>query len=118
MNTRVDRVLIEYTNVFANVLDKAYRIINEAPDQIIQHNISVQHIDSHIQVFHSAIKSTLARMDLQSSLLFVEYFNEELSKLKDPSLAPTIPVENRLAEVKILSETINQKVNQYEQPGA
>lgn len=112
MNTRVDRVLVEYVNAFSGLLEKAYKIINNGPDQIIQHNITVQHIDQHIAVFYEVIKKVLAQMDLESSMYFMELFNEEISKIQDPANRPIQPVDERLAEVKILNETINKRINE------
>jgi hypothetical protein len=103
--------LIEYVDKFSSLLEKANKIINQAPDQIVQHNISVQHIDQHTTVFYEAIKRCLAKMDLAQSMAFMEIFNEEMSKLKDPSNLPIRPVEERLAEVKVLNEAINQRIN-------
>lgn len=112
INTRIDRVLIEYVDKLGSLLEKAYKIVNNGPDQIVQHNITVQHIDQHTSIFYEAIKRVLSKMDLESSMYFMEIFNEEMSKLKDPNNRQIQPVEERLAEVKALNETINQKVNE------
>jgi hypothetical protein len=107
IDTRLERVFIEYVNAFTPLLEKAHKIINEAPDQIVQHNITVQHIDQTISVFYEAIRKTLEKMDLESSMLFMEIFNETLQKLQDPNTTPP----NRLAEVKALNSTINGVLN-------
>jgi hypothetical protein len=112
VNSRVDRVLIEYVDKLGSLIEKAHKVINNGPDQIVQHNITVQHIDQHISIFYEAIKRVLTKMDLESSMYFMELFNEEMNKLKDPNNRPIQPVEERLAEVKILNETINQKLNE------
>lgn len=111
INTKIDRVLIEYVDKFGMLLEKAYKIIHEGPDQVVQHNITVQHIDQHTAIFYEAIKRVLAKLDLESSMYFMEIFNEEMGKLKDPNNKTIQPVEERLAEVKILNKTINEKVN-------
>lgn len=112
INSRVDRVLIEYVDKLGALLEKAYKIALGGPDQIVQHNITVQHIDQHTSIFYEAIKRVLSKMDLESSMYFMEIFNEEMSKLKDPNNRQIQPVEERLAEVKVLNETINKKVNE------
>lgn len=94
------------------LLEKAYKIINNGPDQIIQHNVTVQHIDQYVNVFYEALKKTMEKMDLESSMYFMEQFNEELSKIQDPANKPIQPVEERLAEVKVLNEAINKKINE------
>lgn len=111
INTRIDRLLREYADTLANLLEKAYKIINNGPDQIIQHNVTVQHLDQHTNIFYEAIKKTLERMDLESSMFFMEQFTDNLKKLKDMNNQSIPPVEERLAQVQILNETINSKIN-------
>jgi len=107
INFKLDRTLIQYVEVFSPLLEKANKIINEAPDQVVQHNITVQHIDQHIGVFYEAIRQTLAQMDMESSMVFMELFNEKLNALKDPSLSPA----NRSSDIKALNSVISAKLN-------
>jgi hypothetical protein len=112
INTKVDRLLIDYAEVFGNLLEKCYKF-NEAPaDQIIQHNVTLQVVDQHISVFYDVIKEILAQVDLETSMYFMEVFHEKMSKLKAP--VPDAPpnVDMQLAEAKLLSETINKKINE------
>jgi hypothetical protein len=111
INTKVERVMIEYADVFKGVLELCYKILNEGPDQVIQHNITVQHIDQHITFFYEAIKKVLSQIDHESSMYFMELFNEEIAKAQDPALRTIQPVEERLAQVKVINETINEKIN-------
>lgn len=106
INTKLDRVLQGYIEIFTPLLEKANKIINEAPDQVVQHNITVQHIDQHIAIFYEAIRQTLAQMDMPSSMLFMELFNEKLNALKDPTLSPP----DRMNEVKALNGVINARL--------
>jgi hypothetical protein len=103
INTKIDYVLIQYVNAISPLLEKANKIINEAPDQIIQHNVSVQHIDQTVGVFYEAIRETLSEMNLEFSMIFMESFSEKLKRIQDPSTTPA----NRLQEVKALNTTIN-----------
>jgi hypothetical protein len=69
-------------------------------------------VDQHISVFHDVIKEILSQMDLETSLYFMEVFNEKMSKLKPPKEEGVLNPEIRLAEVKLLNETINKKINE------
>lgn len=113
INTKMDRLLIDYAEVFGTLLEKCYKF-NEVPiaDQVIQHNVTLQVVDQHISVFHDVIKEVLSQMDLETSMYFMEVFNDKMSKLKAPisDAAPT--QEMKMAEVKLLNETINQKINE------
>jgi len=111
INTRIDRMLKEYAELFGTLLEKYYKFTEGNTDLTIQHNVTLQAVDQHILVFHDAIRDVLSQMDLESSMLFMELFHEKMTKLK--SLAPeSIPnTDIRLAEVKLLNETINKKLN-------
>ncbi len=113
INTRVDRLLIEYAEVLGNLLEKSYKF-TEAPaaNQVINNNITLQVVDQHITVFHDVIRDVLSQMDLESSLFFMEVFNDKMSKLKSPDKEIGVPSDIRLAEVKLLNETINKKINE------
>lgn len=111
INTKVDRLLIDYAEVFGGILEKYYKFTEAPADQIIQHNVTLQVVDQHISVFHDVIKEVLSQMDLETSLYFMEVFNEKMSKLKAPTPDTQPTQEMKLAEVKLLNETINKKIN-------
>lgn len=111
INTRIDRVFMDYCERLESVLDKIHKF-NEAPgNTTIQHNMTIQFVDQHISVFHDVIKKVLSQMDLEASLLFMEIFNEEFSKLKMPTEGDRPTAEMKLAEAKLLNEEIDQKLN-------
>ncbi len=113
INTRVDRLLIDYTEVLGNILEKYYKFTEEPAGQMIQNNnITLQVVDQHISVFHDVIKEVLSQMDLETSLYFMEVFNQKMAKLKAPSDKEVVSSDIRLAEAKLLNETINKKINE------
>lgn len=99
-----DYALIKYFEVLLNAVDKFDRIHNNAPDQIIQHNVNIQMVDKTKAVFVEAVRKTLAHMDAESSILFVENISEALRTLEEPQseLIPT--PESRMKEARMLSE--------------
>lgn len=111
INTKIDRVLIDYTEVLGNILEKYYKFTENPADTVIQHNVTLQVVDQHISVFHDVIKEVLSQMDLESSQYFMEVFNQKMSKLKMPEKDAPNP-DAQLAEVKLLNETINKKLNE------
>jgi hypothetical protein len=104
-------LLIEYAEVLGNILEKYYKFTENPADQVIQHNMTIQVVDQHISVFHDVIKEVLAQMDLETSMYFMEVFNDKMSKLKAPDKEAPPNIDMQLAEAKLLSETINKKVN-------
>jgi len=113
INTKIDRLFGEYADILGNLLDKYHKWKEKStPDQIIQHNVTLQVVDQHISVFHDVIKEVLSQMDLETSMYFLEVFNEKMSKLKAPTQDAGPTQDMKMAEAKLLNETINQKVNQ------
>lgn len=101
-NIKMDRTLIEWFNVLLNTCEKYDAILNGSPDQqITVNNINIQMVDKHINVVHNVIKQILSRLDYETSLLFIDLFNEEMKKINGTEI---IPVEERLNDVKVLSE--------------
>jgi hypothetical protein len=111
INTRVDRLLIEYADTLGNILEKYYKFTESPADQIVQHNVTLQVVDQHISVFHDVIKEVLSQMDLETSLYFMEVFNQKMEKLKAPE-KEFINTDMKLAEVKLLNETITKRINE------
>lgn len=113
INTKIDRVLIEYAEVLGGILEKYYKF-TEGPTeaQFVQNNMTIQFMDQHILVFQEAIRETLSELDLESSMLFMERLYDKLAKLKAPEQEVIPNTEVRLAEAKILNETINKKLNE------
>jgi hypothetical protein len=112
INTKIDRIFLEYAEVLGNILEKYYKFTEAPADQVVQHNVTLQVVDQHISVFHDVIKEVLSQMDLETSLYFMEVFNDKMAKLKPPSEKPNVPSEARLAEAKLLSENINKKLSE------
>lgn len=111
INTKVERLFIEYSEMFGNVLDKYYKWKESQANQMMSASISNQVVDRHISVFQDVIKELLSQIDIDSSLLFLELFNDRISKLKMPEQAPSTTTEMKIAETKLLNETINKKLN-------
>jgi len=112
INTKTERLWVELVETAGNILDKYYKWHESQSSTVIQHNVTLQVVDQHISVFHDVIKEVLSQMDLETSLYFLEVFNDKMAKLKmpDPSAAPT--TEMKLAEATLLNETINKKINE------
>lgn len=102
-NIKVDYTLIKWCEMLLSWAEKFDKIHNNAPDQIIQHNISVQHVEQNIAVFQEAIRETLAQLNPEVSLLFMEIFSKKMNDIKPAqTIMPTI--ESRAKEAKILKE--------------
>lgn len=75
---------INYLNSFFAMMEKYEKIINDRPDQIIQHNISLQAFDQRAFFIQEAIRETLAEMDQEKAMLFMDKLNVKLAALTPP----------------------------------
>ena len=100
-----DTVLIRWFDQLFNAVDKYDKIINQSPDQIIQHNVTIQAVEEHTAIFQDVIRETLTHFDPEVSFLFVELLTERLAKLKPPQ-EEKLTVDRRLAEATKLNEKI------------
>jgi deoxyadenosine/deoxycytidine kinase len=114
VNSRTERLWLEYFDRLGTMLEKWSKYVVGAPDQVIQHNFTVQHIDQHVQILQEAIRDALTEFDLETSLKFMDRLNISLQKLKDPGMSGAKPTPQgvKISEVKILSEEINRKLNE------
>jgi hypothetical protein len=110
-NIKMDRTLIEWFNTLTMLLEKYDTILNGNPEQVnIQNNINIQVVDDHINVVYNVIKEILSKLDYDTSLLFIEMFNEEMQKFKGGRAEAAISPEIRLAEVKNINESVIAKL--------
>jgi hypothetical protein len=98
-----DSVLIKYMNELINMAEKFDKLVNRAPDQIIQHNVTIQTVEAITVMFQDAIRETLAQVDPERSSLFMEIFSQKMAELKPPE---ELPQEERLKEAKVLQEKV------------
>jgi D-ribose pyranose/furanose isomerase RbsD len=106
---RSDRILIEWINTLIAAVDKLDRMVNNTPEMVINNNVNITYktIDDNINVVIEVIRDVLSKMDIETSLYFMELFNDKINKLKEGhKVIPTIPVESRLNEVRLLEEKI------------
>ena len=102
----------ELVETAGGILDKYYKWKESQATQVIHHNVTLQVVDQHISVFHDVIREVLSQMDLETSLYFMEVFNDKMAKLKMPEAGAAPTTEMKLAEAKLLNETINKKINE------
>ena len=111
INTRVDRLLIEYTKALGDALDKYYKFTTVQPDQVIQHNVNLQLNNQYITVIQEAVRETIANIDVDASMLFLDLVSEKMANLKLPTAENNVlSTDVRLAEAKLLSENIANKL--------
>ena len=110
-NLKPDYALIKYFETMMNYVDKFDKLVLRNPDQVIQHNVTVQVMDQYVAVMQDAIRETLAEIDPDSAFLFLEKFNTKLSGLQLPeSMQPVKPQtqEQRYISAEILHSKLEE----------
>lgn len=101
-----DYALDKFANTVLLTIDKCDKIINNKPDQVIQHNFTVQMVEDNVAALQNAVRSVLMKMDPEQSAIFLDLLNEEFKTLKDPSGYRPIHLDQKINEVKVLEEKI------------
>ena len=104
-----DYAIIKWIETMANVIEKYDKMVNNRPDQIIQHNVTVNVLDQYVASMQDAVRETLAEIDPEAAFMFIERFGEKVQGMDLPEELRSIPQEKRLEEVKILHEKVSKK---------
>lgn len=100
-----DHVFIKYMEQILNMLEKYDKMINNAPDKVIQHNVTIQTVNQYVSMFQDTIREVLLEMDPQLSMIFMEKLSNKLSNLELPEEIVISP-EQKMAEVSAISNAI------------
>ena len=108
---KADYGLLKYFEQMINYAQAYDKVILKSPDQVIQHNVTVQVMDQYVSVMQDSIRQTLAEMDSEAANLFMEKFNENLSKLQLPdNMQPVKPQtqEQRYRGAELLQSKLEE----------
>lgn len=117
-NMKGDYALIKWFELLLNSLEKCDKVVNERPDQVIQHNVQVTEMQT--AMFQDAIRETMAEVDPEIAFLFMDKLSAKMKTLQEPvppklsSLGGLAFQENRLKEAQILNTTINNNTEKEE----
>jgi hypothetical protein len=107
-NLKPDPTLIKWMELLLNTTEKYNKIVNQAPDSIVQHNVSVQVIEQHTAFLQDAIRETMAEVDPQMAYLFLDKLNYKMEKIREPQKEINLPFDKRLSEAKIIEAKIQK----------
>ncbi len=74
--------MVKYFDLLFQAIEKADKVINERPDQRIEHTYTVQMVEQHSVAFQEAIRDLLLELGPEQSARFMELLNERLTDLK------------------------------------
>lgn len=104
-NTKADYVLLKYFETLFLALEKFDKISN-GPEQVIHQNFTIQILEQHSATIVDTIRETLAEVDPDVSLLFMEKLSLNLGKLREVAAQASVNQDEQLAEAKLLLETV------------
>lgn len=112
INTRVDNLLINYAELFGNLLEKYYKFTETTEVAQVNNNITVQVFDKHMVVFYEIIREAIAELNLENSMKFMEIISSKLENVKMSEKDALAPAPIRLAEAQVLNEQIMQRLDE------
>ena len=107
-NFKPDYTLIKWLETLLNFTDRYQKIVNEAPDTVVQHNINIQLVEQHTIMLQDAIRETMAEIDSDMSFRFLEKLNSKMATLKSPE-AQILSQDQKMLEAQVISSKINDK---------
>jgi hypothetical protein len=100
--SKADYIIIQLLNAMSPYFEKYFKFVEEKPDQVVQHNISIEYADKRFGMLQEAIREALSELDLEVSLQFIPKLQEKLAKLQIKEGANNN--ELTLADTKELNE--------------
>lgn len=102
--TKGDYALIKYLETLLRTVEQYDKIVNNRPDQIIQHNVTVQMMGQYTTTFQDVIRRVLEKMDPEMACWFMDEMNKEMALLQP---AEELSQDKRLKEAKLLATKVN-----------
>jgi hypothetical protein len=107
-NWKPDYVMISWMQTILEMI-KEIRKVEGAPDQVVQHNVTIQTIDEQSALIQEALRQTLAEIDMETSLLLMDKISENLTKLKS-SREQTLANERTFNKITENIDKLNTKI--------
>jgi hypothetical protein len=98
-----DRTLLNYINTMFEIADKLEKIRLSAPETIMQQNVTMQAVEEYMAIYQEAIRETLAEIDPDTAMLFMDKLYNKLNELKPPT---PMTQEERIQEATVLHERV------------
>lgn len=107
-NTKPDYTLIKWFETLINAAEKYDKIVNESPDMIVEHKVTMEIVENRLAIFQEAVRETALELDPEIAFLFMDNLTRKLEALQEPQIQ-VLGQEKRLVEAKILSTAIAEQ---------
>lgn len=108
-NLKPDRSMIEYMKVILQFVTEI-RKANGAPDQVIQHNVSIQTVSEQAAILQRAIIQTFEELPIETASILIDKFNSNLNNLRlqyQESFTQNMPTEKNIAKIDRMIDNLN-----------
>lgn len=82
MGNKGDYKLLKYFEQYMKILETYDKSVNNRPDQIIQHNYTLEYIDQRAAIIQDTIKETLDELGTDATLIFMNKLNEKMAAIE------------------------------------
>lgn len=103
-STKLDYVMTKYFELNMMIIEKIEKIVNKAPDQRIEHTVSVQMVEQYSSVLQEGIRRVIARLPAEQATEFMEMLSEEMASVKPPRDAVPVTMNAAKKEVARLED--------------
>ena len=101
-----DNTLRNYISMMFEIAEKLEKIKLNAPEMLMQQNVTMQTVETYMTIYQDAIRETLAEIDPDTAMLFMDKLYNKLNKLTPPT---PLTQEKRIQEAIVLQERIVDK---------
>lgn len=98
-----DNNLRNYITMMFDVAEKLEKIRLNAPETLMHQNVTMQAVDEYMTAYQEAIRETLAEIDPDTAMLFMDKLYNKLNNLKPPK---SMTQEERIREAEVLQERV------------
>lgn len=110
-STKLDHVITRYFELWTNALEKADKLINERPDKVIQHDVTITMLEQTSVVFQETIRELLMEMDPSLAARFMEMFHEKMNAVRNNQPMPRALGE-RVQEINKLTTSVDASLEE------
>lgn len=102
-----DEIFIKFMTQMTTLIEKVDKIVNNKPDQVIQHNYTVAYADNIIAQFQDIFREVvIASLDTETSMLILDKFADAMNKAK-PINQENVTQESKRLEVGRLKNKLD-----------
>ena len=98
-----DSTLRNYITMMFEITEKLEKIRLSAPETMMQQNTTMQAVEEYMAIYQEAIRETLAEIDPDTAMLFMDKLYNKLNELRPPT---PLTQEERIQEATVLHERV------------